>query len=227
MTTPHKPFYRLDEICARWQMSEWDIATYLITDKLRVAAMVAGLQVEFGTCATPATGRALRSPLGSRIHIGPIDLLPDDGWHVIEDGERKVSRFRAEPDQYVEIPRDAPAGSHIVVRRAALVFCQDEIDRFEQANGIRPVTAALIADEPVRRGARSQFDWDEFWVEVCAVVFVDGLPPSQGALVRQMDQWFAEHATKPPSTSTVKKKLIPLWRRINPEALANAPGRAG
>ncbi len=89
------------------------------------------------------------------------------------------------------------------------------------------MTAALIADEPVRRGARSQFDWDAFWVEVCAVVFVDGLPQSQGALVRQMDQWFAEHATKPPSTSTVKKKLIPLWRRINPEALANAPGRAG
>jgi len=223
MTNTRKPFYRLDELCTRWRMSEWDIAGYVITGKLRVAAMVAGLQVEFGTNATPATGRARRRPLGSRIHSGPIELLPDDGWHVIEDGERKVSRFWAEPDQYVEIPRDTATGSHIVVRRAALMLSLDEIDRFEQAHGITPMAAVLIVDEPVRRGARSQFDWDEFWVEVCAVVFVDGLPPSQGALVRQMDQWFAAHATKPPLTSTVKKKLIPLWRRINPESLASAP----
>lgn len=223
MTNTRKPFYRLDELCDRWRMTDWDIAGYVITDKLRVAAMVAGLQVEFGSCANPSIKKARRRPRGSRIHSGPIDLLPDDGWHVIENGECKVSRFRAELDQYVEIPRDSPAGPHLVVRRAVLVFNQDEIDRFEQANGISPTVAALMTDEPARRGARSQFDWDEFWVEVCAVVFVDGLPSSQGALVRQMDQWFAEHATKPPATSTVKKKLIPLWRRINPEALASAP----
>ena len=39
-------------------------------------------------------------------------------------------------------------------------------------------------------------------------------------------QWRAIPKDLPPR-STVKKKLIPLWRRINPEALANAPGRAG
>jgi hypothetical protein len=98
-----------------------------------------------------------------------------------------------------------------------------EVVRFETANGITPALDIIADVVPRRRGAPPQFDWDDFWVEVCHTVYVDGVPDSQGALVRRMDQWFAERMMKPPSTSTLKKKLIPLWRRIGPEALGGSP----
>jgi len=222
MTNPRKPFYRLDEICARWQMSEPDIASYVVTGELTIAAVLAGLHLEYGTFEERAAGNCIRVPLGSRHHTGPIDLLPSDGWHAIEEGQRKVSHFRTEPNHYLEIPRQPGVDVYFLVRRGALVLKYAEVVRFETAHGITPVAAAFPDLAPTRRGARPQFDWDDFWVEVCHTVYVDGVPASQGALVRQMDKWFAEHATKPPATSTVKKKLIPLWRRINPEALASA-----
>lgn len=217
-----KPFYRLDEIRARWEMSEWDIASYVVTGDLVIAAVVAGLQLESGTCDERGQGHRVCTPTALRHHTGPIELLPSDGWRAIQEGECAVREFRTEAGHYLAIPRRDGDEVHLVVRRSALVFNRHEIERFEMTNGVSPAAAPVVAFA-ARPGPRPKFDWDGFWVEVCVLVYVDGLPPSQGALVRQMDKWFAEQAEKPPATSTVKKKLIPLWRRISPEALANTP----
>ncbi len=223
MADPRKPFYRLVDIGTRWTMSESDIAAYVLAGELVISAVVAGLHLEYGILAERTPGHWEQAPLGTRHHTGPIDLLPSDGWHVIENGEWKIRHFRTELNHYVAVQPEEGPDAHIVVRRRALVLSRTEVLRFEAVNGI--TATPVVTPDPgfTRRGPHPRFDWDVFWVEVCHTVFVDGLPRSQGALVRQMDQWFAAHAEKPPATSTVKKKLIPLWRRINPEALASVP----
>ncbi len=223
MSNPRKPFYRLEEICARWQMSEWDIASYVLAEELVISAVVTGLQLDHGTLRDDAPGDVVRLPAGSRRHTGPIELTPSDGWHVIQDGERCVNQFRAAPNCYSELSRKADSDVGLVVRRVALVFGHAEIERFEAANGLNPAVVPPVIVTSIRRGPPPQFDWDRFWVEVCHLLYVDGVPKTQGELIRRMDRWFSEHAEKPPATSTVKKKLIPLWRLINPEALASAP----
>ena len=223
MANPRKPFYRLVDICARWKMSESDIAAYVLAGELVIATVVAGLHLEYGTLDERTPGHWEQVPLGTRNHTGPIDLLPPDGWLAIENGERKVSQFHADPKRYVAIQTEGGGDAELVIRRGALVFNHTEILRFEAVNDITPAPAVMPDPGFTRRGPHPRFDWDVFWVEVCHTVFVDGLPRSQGALVRQMDQWFAARAETPPATSTVKKKLIPLWRRINPDALASAP----
>jgi hypothetical protein len=222
MANPRKPFYRLDEICARWQMSESDIASYVVTGEVAIGVVLGGLQLEYGAYEQRPGVGCVRVPLGVRQHTGPIDLLPSDAWHVIEEGQRKVSRFRADPDHYLELAGERGSDAAFLVRRTSLALTHAEVVRFEEANGIAPLLA-VPSDGMPRRGAPPQFDWDDFWVEVCHTVYVDGVPESQGALVRRMDQWFAERVAKPPATSTLKKKLIPLWRRISPEALGSTP----
>ena len=223
MVNLRKPFYRLDEICMRWQLSEADIASYVVADELTISTVLAGQQLEFGAYEERPGGTVIRVPIGARHHTGSVDLLPSDGWHAIDEGQRKVSRFRAEPNRYLEVAGDRGSDASLLVRRASLVFNYAEVVRFETANGITPALDLVADVVPRRRGAPPQFDWDDFWVEVCHTVYVDGVPDSQGALVRRMDQWFAERMMKPPATSTLKKKLIPLWRRISPEALASSP----
>ena len=78
MANPRKPFYRLDEICMRWQMSESDIASYVVTGELTIAVVLAGLQLEYGTLEQRSGRRCVRIPLGTLHHTGPIDLLPSD-----------------------------------------------------------------------------------------------------------------------------------------------------
>jgi hypothetical protein len=47
-------------------------------------------------------------------------------------------------------------------------------------------------------------------------IFADGLPKSQGELVREMLDWFqsrSDHQT--PDESTVRRKVALVWRELN------------
>jgi hypothetical protein len=44
------------------------------------------------------------------------------------------------------------------------------------------------------------------------------VPPSQAALIRHLQQWFAAQERKVPDESTLKRKLKPLWEMVAPEA---------
>ena len=69
---------------------------------------------------------------------------------------------------------------------------------------------------PPRPGAPTRYDWDGFWVEVCRRIYEDGVPHTQGELIRLMLDWFTNTGRRIPDTSTLKKKVSPLWRQIAP-----------
>lgn len=99
----------------------------------------------------------------------------------------------------LEIPPQPRVDVFFLVRRGALVFNYAEVVRWEAANGITPVAVTLRDASSARCDARLKFDWDDFRVEVCYTARVDGVPAASGAFVRQMDEWLAEHAGKPPA----------------------------
>lgn len=217
MAILHKPFYALDEICGQWGISERDLTAFVLSGELTLSATVAGLRVIYGMIEQVDRQDWVRIPEGRRAIIGTIDLRRDDAWMVLREGSHEVTELKAPDGEYLQIDDDLSNGRH-TVHRDDLVVCRAEIDRFAavQLTGANPAPAT--ASESARRGAPPRFDWDGFWVEVCRRVHEEGVPETQGQLVRLMLDWFSETGRGVPDPSTVKKKLKPLWRLLAPQA---------
>jgi len=70
------------------------------------------------------------------------------------------------------------------------------------------------AEDGNRRGAPSRYQWDDIWVELCAMIFLDGLPETQAELVQHIARWLESRGKPVPDDSTIKKKIKPLWQRL-------------
>jgi hypothetical protein len=207
MSKARKPFWHIDEALERWELTERDLAAFVIADELTLSTVVAGVHVQFGSYEQVGPGELTRVPEGHRYVIGTIDIERDDAWRVLREDAAVIRMAKAERGSYMQICADN--GEWLTVRRADLVVCRAEMERFERIQGIahRPEAAA-------QRGAPPRFDWDRFWVEVCRVVHEDGLPRTQSALITRMSEWFDRNEPSSPDESTIKKKLRPLWHTI-------------
>jgi hypothetical protein len=213
MTVLHKPFYDLDEVCAYWGLRERDITAFVLSGDLTLSATVAGLRVIYGTFEAVDVNEWHRLPEGRRYIIGTIDLQRDDAWMVLREGSHEITQLKAPEDEYAEVDDFLANGRH-TVRREDVVVCRAEIERFAAAH-LKPAEVREgPANEAARRGAPPKYDWDGFWVEVCRRVHEEGVPVTQGELIRLMLDWFTETGRRVPDTSTLKKKLSPLWRLL-------------
>lgn len=214
-----KPCYGLAEVCARWGVSEVDIANFAIGGELVLSVVVARLPVEKGKIETGEDDGQIDPPNGPGWFSGTLDLWADDAWHVVMDGSHGVSSFEVESDRYCNV-RCSNDAAELIVPRERLVVRHAELVRFEAAY----IEVAVETGEPstlsssAARGAPARYDWDEFWCETAVILHVDGMPETQAALVRQMTGWF-EARGQFPDASTVKKKVNLLWRR-HAEALS-------
>jgi hypothetical protein len=77
-----------------------------------------------------------------------------------------------------------------------------------------------------RRGAPSRYEWDDIWVELCAMIFLDGLPETQAELVQHIASWLEAKGKPVPDDSTIKKKIRPLWQRLRPTEQSKMPASA-
>jgi len=216
-----KPHYGIEEICRRWEVLEADLAGMVIERELTLSVVVAGLAVEVG-CIEYADERDwCRIAEGHRNLIGAVDLEPLDAWYALTAGSQMIASFAAGPGRYVDIADQGNEPGRYTVTRDRLVVRRAELEQFEAAQAKlqqAPVLAAPSATTgSAPRGPVPQYEWDAFWCEVAAMMLFEGPPASLAALVRRMEAWFAGRP-KQPDTSTIKKKLSPLWRRVAPEA---------
>jgi len=220
MTHVQKPFYHIDEILERWDMSERDVMSFVLSGSLTVSATVAGLRVTCGICRTSATGVIDRIASSHRYIIGIVPLQPSDGWRVLRQGEFAVTTLKAPADEFATID-DAAGNNQHVVGKADLVIAHDELARFEK---VIPELAAEAkqATQP-RRGAPSKYDWDDIWVELCAMIFLEGIPETQAELVQHVAAWLEAQGKRVPDDSTIKKKIKPLWQRLRMEQAVRQP----
>lgn len=218
-----KPHYGIEEICRRWEVSEADLAGMVIERELTLSVVVAGVAVEIGCIEYVDERDWYRIPEGHRHLIGAVDLEPLDAWHALTTGSQTISSFAAEPGRYVDVADQGNEPGRYTVTRDRLVVRRAELERFEAAQAqLQQAAAPALAAPSITagsapRGPVPQYEWDAFWCEVAAMMLFEGPPASLAALVRRMEGWFAGRP-KQPDTSTIKKKLSPLWRRVAPEA---------
>jgi hypothetical protein len=224
MGVKRKPFYDLDEVCALLGMSERDLTAFVLSGELTLSAAVAGLHVVYGTFEEIDVHEWHRIPEGRRYIIGTVDLRRDDAWMVLREGSHEITQLKAPEGEYVDIDDWHSNASH-TVHRDDLVVCRAEIERFAAAHLEPAEVQGTTAQQPARRGAPPRYDWDGFWVEVCRRVHEEGVPATQGELIRLMLDWFTETGRRLPDASTLKKKLSPLWRLLAPQD-ANLPHNA-
>lgn len=216
-----KPCYGLAEICARWGVSEADIAHFAIAGELTLSVVVVRLPVEEGEIAEVEEGQFAKLP--DRLHrfTGTLDLWPQDAWQVMTAGSQAVTAFPAGEGRYRTVTAAGDEVAELVVPRERLVIRHEEVARFEAAQAAWAAQPAPGVTAANGRGAPARYDWDEFWCEAAVVLQIEGMPATQAALVRRMERWFAERGQFP-DQSTIKKKVALLWRR-HAEALARLP----
>lgn len=92
-----------------------------------------------------------------------------------------------------------------------------EAQRFERKHapneGVAPEGQARR--RPPGPGAPPKYDWDTFFAAMTRRIFVDGLPKTQGELVREMLDWFQSRSgQQTPDESTVRRKVAMVWREL-------------
>ncbi|MBN8891048.1 MAG: hypothetical protein ABS99_00495 [Acetobacteraceae bacterium SCN 69-10] len=222
---PRKPFYRVTELCARWSMTETDIAAFVLADELTLSIAVSQLPVEAGYYEEVDDGQWCSMPTGRRRFSGTLDLIRDDAWAVLTLGSAGVSSFQAQPGEYLEYALDDD-GAPLHIEAQGLVVRRAELERFEacQASAAASTSAeSSLAAEPEserRRGAPTKYDVDGFWRHVCRILFHEGAPPKQAQLIRQMRDWFEARLGigNGPDESWIRKKIAPLWLDIQPDS---------
>lgn len=219
MSKLRKPFYHIDELLSRWEMTERDITAFVLADELTLSATVAGIRIQYGSFEECADGSRVKLPEGHRCIIGTVDLPRDHAWHILREGALSIRWLKSPPGEFQEID-DQVLGNELSVHRDDVVVRRDEIERFEAALGMAKEETA-----PFRRGAPQRFDWDSFWVEICRIVYDDGVPRTQSELVGRMIEWFDGNSSACPDESTIKKKLKPLWHAIKPNEPAASVSR--
>ena len=217
-----KPFYRLDEVCQRWDLSIWDLATYAVGRELVISMVATGLQVEEGLIEKAVDGTEQRTRLWDRVLSGPVDLHGDDAWKIVQRGPQHVQRFVTDPGSYLEVRTSFEWADPLQVTVQDLVVRHAELVRFETAKGLtagreQPATPSVVVLSPRPRGAQPTHDWEACWVEICRTLYFDGVPESQAALVRRLQDWFEAQGKKVPDESTLKKKVKAVWGVFAPE----------
>lgn len=98
-----KPFYPLEEICERWEMSAEDLAPFVLDGELKLSIPAAGLWVSVGEWVEDESGKRARSPSRTVSIRGPLDLEASDAWWAIRKGSTRIESFAAGGNQYIDV----------------------------------------------------------------------------------------------------------------------------
>lgn len=220
-----KPYYGIEEVCRRWEISKVDLAGFVIEREITLSIVVASLLVEIGTIEEVDHGDWCSIPEGHRRLSGAADLLSLDAWHILTDGVHTIRSFKAVGDGYITIAdRDDEEGT-MFVTRDQLIVRHAELVRFEAAQvEVAAPVAVATPEAPVvlnGRGAPAKYKWDDFYCALAVMTHAEGIPETQIELTRRMMDWFGKQNLYPDPT-TVKRKVATFWRQYH-EAIAHNP----
>ena len=66
-------------------------------------------------------------------------------------------------------------------------------------------------------GSEPRYDWDGMFVEMVRIIHEQGMPQKQADFVSLIIDWFhnASETGDIPDESTIRKRVVPVWRRLN------------
>lgn len=220
-----KPHYGIEEVCKRWEISQTDLAGFVIEQEITLSIVVVRLGVQFGIIEYDKDGQSHKILEGYKYLSGAVDLLPMDGWHALRPESHPIYSFRSEPGAYMDIHDPDWGLCSLYIDRSQLVVRHAELTRFEAAQGAvdaPPPTMQLPTTLQVAgRGAPAKYKWDDFYCALAVMTHAEGIPETQTELTRRMMDWFAKQNLYPDLT-TVKRKVATFWRQYH-EAIAHNP----
>ena len=220
-----KPHYGIEEVCKRWEISQTDLAGFVIEQEITLSIVVVRLGVQFGIIEYDKDGQSHKILEGYKYLSGAVDLLPMDGWHALRPESHPIYSFRSEPGAYMDIHDPDWGLCSLCIDRSQLVVRHAELTRFEAAQGAvdaPPPTMQLPTTLQVAgRGAPAKYKWDDFYCALAVMTHAEGIPETQTELTRRMMDWFGKQNLYPDLT-TVKRKVATFWRQYH-EAIAHNP----
>lgn len=220
-----KPYYGIEEVCRRWEISEADLAGFVIEREITLSIVVASLLVEIGTIEEIDDNNWCSIPEERRHFSGALDLHPVNAWSILTEGSQVINSFKAAGDGYISIEGREYENGELHVVRSQLIVRHAELVRFEAAQDHSAAPVAAAAPEaPVvlnGRGAPAKYKWDDFYCALAVMTHAEGIPETQTELTRRMMDWFAKQNLYPDLT-TVKRKVATFWRQYH-EAIARNP----
>lgn len=198
MSLPPRAFFSVTEVSARWGCTVADVAGWAVNDHLTlvtsIASVICGKQLVAGIVAVSAA-----------------DMMRMFRRHA--PSEKKCRVFRVRPQgsadwQYITEPADG-----VLVKLNDLMLMADEVQQFEDDRD-------LLRRPSASTGATPRYDWEGAIVMLFRRINERGLPATQGELIGEVQDWFAE--TSPtgeiPEESTTRKKIAPIWRALREPA---------
>jgi hypothetical protein len=212
-------YLTLGDICERWGVKPIQIAVEALEGKLTFSVPVPGIRAELGYYEEYGPNDWQRIPEARRVIRGVFDLYARDAWEIIKNKTKTIDSLVGENGGYIDL-EPADHEEHFLVLADDLLIRRDEVDRFEASNA---QASREIYEPPTVRGgpgARTKFDWDGFWIEVSRRIHDDGIPKTQGEMIRDLLDWFDKNGKTTPDQSTIKKKISRLWKSFHHQNLA-------
>jgi hypothetical protein len=104
-----------------------------------------------------------------------------------------------------------PVGG-IMVAVADMLILAGEVHAFEEENDM----VRRVASGP---GVTSPYDWEGMNVALIQRIHNQGLPATQGELVAEMQDWFADRSDgkKMPDSRSIRRRITPIWKGLQRE----------
>lgn len=196
MGLPQRVFYPVHETAARWGCTICDIAGWAAKGSLKI---VTGIPpVECG-----------ESRAAGLVRVEPMDILTM--FRRCGTGPHQAHLYRVQPLEahdwlYITAPEEG-----VLVSIGDMMILSHEVREFEDAHNLfgRVAGGAGLGDD-------GDYDWAGMNVEITRRVFEKGLPTSQGAWIRELQDWFAAQSETGafPDEKSIRKRLSPVLRAL-------------
>jgi hypothetical protein len=207
MLLPPRAFQPLHEVAIRWSVKPLDIIGWAIDGRIALSA------------ALPLVETNPKRPVQGLVEICAQDVFDLFGAEAGKKASVRIQRFRRRASGRWERIVAPPEG--VPLKRSGVIITRKEIERFERDDhqyGSASESAekarhtAILGLTPISRpGAPPRYNWDAFAGAVARRVHDEGMPASQGELIRDMLDWFATTVGAVPDESTVRRRVQALW----------------
>lgn len=192
MSLPQRIFYTIHETAARWGCTISDIAAWAETEGLKV---VTGIPpVECG-----------ETKAGGLVQFHPIDILPI--FRRCGTGPQSARLQRVRPVGAVDWLHITAPAEGVPVSIGDVLLLRQDVQRFEDTHDL----FGRIA-EGAGLGEEGDYNWTAMYIEITRRIFEEGLPVSQAAYVRELQDWFLMQSEDGncPDESSIRRRVKPI-----------------
>ena len=197
MPLPPVAFYSIYEISARWGCPAADIAGWAAAGHLQVLAGIPPVN-----CGAESIAGMVEVPIA--------ELMPMFRRFGPSDEQGRLKRVKPLGSATWLNVTEPPDG--LPIRSSDLLLAAGPLQQFEEER-------ELLRRPANHMGANARYDWEGMYAWLFWHAHLNGVPATQSALIALVQDWFVQSSRtgEVPDESTIRKRLIPLWRKLRGE----------